>query len=116
VNAWNPIFELLPHEPKMLPLNENVSKVKLKLLLVARRYAHLKPNDDFFVVSPSKLNVLQRGNSPDLLNDFFLGKIYISPPNYHTFFGWHPELPRLALRPPKLPLSDFLTPSVYLYH
>jgi hypothetical protein len=47
--------------------------------------------------------------------NFFLGKIYISPPNYHPFSGWHPELPTLALRPPKLPLSDFLAPSVYLY-
>jgi hypothetical protein len=25
------------------------------------------------------------------------GKIYISPPNYHNFSEWHPELPTLAL-------------------
>jgi hypothetical protein len=46
---------------------------------------------------------------------FSKGKIYISPPNYHHFSGWHPELPTLALRPPKLQLFDFLAPSVYLY-
>jgi hypothetical protein len=40
-------------------------------------------------------------------------KIYISPINYHHFSGWHPKLPTLVLRPPKLPLSDFLAPSVY---
>jgi len=41
----------------------------------------------------------------------FLGKIYISPPNYHLFSRWHPKLPTLTLRP----LSNFLAPSVYLY-
>jgi hypothetical protein len=40
--------------------------------------------------------------------------IYISPPNYHPFSGWHPELPTLVLRPPKLPTSHFLAPSVSL--
>jgi len=77
VNAWNPIFELLPQEPKMLPLNENVPKVKLKSLPVARRYAHLRSKDDFFVGSPSKLDVLQRGKSLELLND------------YKSMMGWN---------------------------
>jgi hypothetical protein len=69
VDAWNPTFKLLPHEPKMLPLNENVPKVKLKPLPVACWYTHLKPKDDFFVVSPSKLDSLQKGSSLELLND-----------------------------------------------
>jgi len=30
-----------------------------------------------------------------------MGKIYISPSNYHPFSGWHSELPTLALRPPQ---------------
>jgi hypothetical protein len=47
VNEWNPIFDLLPHVPKMLPLNENVLKVKLKQLVVASMYAHLRSNDYF---------------------------------------------------------------------
>jgi hypothetical protein len=44
----------------------------------------------------------------------FKGKIYFSPPNDHPFSGWHPELPTLALRPPKLPTSHFLALSVSL--
>lgn len=65
-----PIFELLPHEPKMLPLNENMPKVKLKPLPIAHRYAYLRSNDDFFVVSSSKLDALRRGNSLELMNDY----------------------------------------------
>jgi hypothetical protein len=41
-------------------------------------------------------------------------KIYISPPNYHHFSGWPLKLPRLVLRPPKLPTPHFLAPSVCL--
>lgn len=45
----------------------------------------------------------------------YMGKIYIRLPNYHHFFGWHPELSTLAFQPPKLLLSDFFLshPSIY---
>jgi hypothetical protein len=40
------------------------------------------------------------------------GKIRKSPPNYHRFSGWHPKLPKLGFRPPKLPDTCILAPSV----
>lgn len=70
VNAWKPMFELPPYEPKLLPSSENVPKVKLKPLPIARKYAHLRSNDDFPMVSPSKLDALQGGKPFDVLNEY----------------------------------------------
>jgi hypothetical protein len=76
-NAWKPIIELPPYEPKLLLSSENVLKVKLKSLLMPRKYAHLRSKYDFLVVSLSKLDALQRGELLELLND------------YETMMGWN---------------------------
>ncbi|XP_062145373.1 uncharacterized protein LOC133852620 [Alnus glutinosa] len=46
VNTWKP-FEQPPHELNPLPSNDTVQKDNLKSLPGARKYAHLKFNDDF---------------------------------------------------------------------
>jgi hypothetical protein len=50
VNTWKP-FELPPYELNPLPSNDTVQKDNLKSLPGARKYAHLKFNDDFPQVS-----------------------------------------------------------------
>lgn len=57
--------------------NDTVPNDNSKSLPVARKYAHLKFNDDFPVISLSKLDALQRGKSFDVLND------------YKSMMGWN---------------------------
>jgi hypothetical protein len=58
-------------------LNDIVLKHNSKSLPVVSKYAHLKFNDDFALVSSSKLDALQGGKPFDVLND------------YKTMMGWN---------------------------